>query len=66
LPFAFSEAELMGDPEKLKKIKKLKSVSWNAVYCELIKWVQPLEQNFPLTWNETAVRLQFPVYESLA
>jgi hypothetical protein len=27
LPFAFSEAELMGDPEKLKKIKKLKSVS---------------------------------------
>jgi hypothetical protein len=27
LPLALSDAELVGDPEKLKKIKKLKSVS---------------------------------------
>jgi hypothetical protein len=35
LPLALSDAELVGDPEKLKKIKKLKSVSWGAVKCQL-------------------------------
>jgi len=47
LSVAISDAELTGDPEKLKKIKKLKSVSLAVVLREPVNHIELFKQNFP-------------------